>query len=73
MVRLESLKKSNQFKKVLREKKVHSEYFSIFAAKNKFPIGEVAINIGEREDAPRFGTNFTGDYKIIRAMLLSLC
>ena len=45
----------------------------LFAAKNKFPIGEVAINIGEREDAPRFGTNFTGDYKIIRAMLLSLC
>ena len=34
MVRLESLKKSNQFKKVLKEKKVHSEYFSIFAAKN---------------------------------------
>ena len=36
MVRLESLKKSNQFKKVLREKKVHSNYFSIFAAKNFF-------------------------------------
>jgi ribonuclease P protein component len=34
MVRLESLKKSNQFKKALKEKKVHSEYFSIFAAKN---------------------------------------
>ena len=34
MVRLESLKKSNQFKKVLKEKKVHSEYFSIFATKN---------------------------------------
>jgi ribonuclease P protein component len=34
MVRLESLKKSNQFVKVLKEKKVHSEYFSIFAAKN---------------------------------------
>jgi len=34
MVKLESLKKSNQFKKVLKEKKVHSEYFSIFAAKN---------------------------------------
>ena len=33
MVRLESLKKSNQFKKALKEKKVHSEYFSIFAAK----------------------------------------
>ena len=34
MVRLESLKKSNQFKKVLKEKKAHSDYFSIFAAKN---------------------------------------
>ena len=34
MVKLESLKKSNQFKKALKEKKVHSEHFSIFAAKN---------------------------------------
>ena len=34
MVRLESLKKSNQFKNTLKEKKVHSEFFSIFAAKN---------------------------------------
>ena len=34
MVKLESLKKSNQFKKALKEKKAHSEYFSIFAAKN---------------------------------------
>ena len=34
MVKLESLKKSNQFKKALKEKKVHSKYFSIFAAKN---------------------------------------
>ena len=34
MVKLESLKKSSQFKKVLKEKKVHSEYFSIFASKN---------------------------------------
>jgi ribonuclease P protein component len=34
MVRLESLKKSNQFKKTLKEKKVHSDFFSIFAAKN---------------------------------------
>ena len=36
MVRLESLKKSNQFKKALKEKKVHTDYFSIFAAKNFF-------------------------------------
>ena len=36
MVKLESLKKSNQFRKVLKEKKIHREYFSIFAAKNFF-------------------------------------
>ena len=36
MVKLESLKKSNQFKKVLKEKKIHTEYFSIFAAKEFF-------------------------------------
>ena len=33
MVKLESLKKSNQFKQTLKEEKVHSEFFSIFAAK----------------------------------------
>ena len=36
MVKLESLKKSNQFKKALKEKKIHSKYFSIFAAKNLY-------------------------------------
>ena len=36
MIKLESLKKSNQFKKALREKKIHTHYFSIFAAKNFF-------------------------------------
>jgi len=36
MVRLESLKKSNQFRKALKEKKVHTDYYSIFAAKNFF-------------------------------------
>jgi len=34
MVKLESLKKSSQFRKALEEEKVHSDYFSIFAAKN---------------------------------------
>jgi len=34
MVRLESLKKSYQFKKVLKQKKFHTEYFSLFAAKS---------------------------------------
>jgi len=32
MVKLESLKKSNQFRRVLKEKKIHTDYFSIFAA-----------------------------------------
>ena len=36
MVKLESLKKSNQFKKALKEKKVHTDYYSVFAAKNFF-------------------------------------
>mgnify|MGYP003389246336 CR=1 FL=1 len=34
MVKLESLKKSNQFKSALKEKKIHTDYFSIFCAKN---------------------------------------
>ena len=36
MVKLESLKKSNQFRKVLKEKKIHTDYFSIFASKKFF-------------------------------------
>ena len=36
MVKLESLNKSNQFRKALKEKKVHTDYFSIFAANNFF-------------------------------------
>ena len=34
MVKLESLKKSSQFRKILKGKKVNSDYFSIFATKN---------------------------------------
>ena len=36
MIKLENLKKSNQFRKALKEKKVHTDYFSIFAANNFF-------------------------------------
>ena len=36
MVKLESLKESNQFKKALKEKKTHTDFFSIYAAKNFF-------------------------------------
>jgi len=34
MVKLESLKKSNHFKMILKEKKLHTDFFSIFVAKN---------------------------------------
>ena len=34
MVKVESLKNSSHFKIVLREKKFHTDFFSIFAAKN---------------------------------------
>ena len=44
MVKLESLKKSNQFRKALKEKKVHTDYFSIFAAKN-FVKPELKTNL----------------------------
>ena len=33
-MKLESLKKSNHFKLALKEKKIHTDFFSIFAAKN---------------------------------------
>ena len=44
---------------------------AIFAAKNSYSIDEILITIDVRKDAPRFGQNFTGDYKILRAMVLS--
>tara|TARA_A100001011_G_scaffold338539_1_gene369428 strand:- start:1849 stop:2199 length:351 start_codon:yes stop_codon:yes gene_type:complete len=34
MVKLESLKKDNQFKLVLSGKKIHNNFFSVFAKKN---------------------------------------
>jgi len=37
MIKLESLKKNNYFKLVLKEKKVQTNFFSIFAAKNFIP------------------------------------
>ena len=37
MIKLESLKKNNHFKLALKDKKVHSDFFSIFAAKNFIP------------------------------------
>ena len=44
MVKLESLKKSNQFQKALKEKKVHTDFFSIFAARN-FHVPKYKTNL----------------------------
>ena len=46
MVKLESLKKSSQFRKILKGKKVNSDYFSIFATKNFIkPKGKASLLI----------------------------
>ena len=37
MIKLESLKKNSHFKLALKEKKIHTDFFSIFAAKNFIP------------------------------------
>ena len=38
MIKLESLKKSEHFKLVLKGKRNHTDYFSMFATKNFFNI-----------------------------------
>ncbi len=43
MVRVESLKKSSHFKIALREKKFHTEFFSIYAAKNFIKVNPKKI------------------------------
>ena len=45
---------------------------TIFAAKKGYRIGQVAFDVRERLDQSRFGRVITGNYKIIRAMVLSL-
>ena len=37
MIKLESLKINNHFKLALKEKKTHTDFFSIFGAKNFIP------------------------------------
>ena len=37
MIKIENLKKNIHFKTVLKKKKVHTDFFSIFAAKNFIP------------------------------------
>jgi len=44
----------------------------IFAAKKGYRLGQVPFDVRERIDKSRFGRVFVGNYKIIRAMLLSM-
>lgn len=47
---------------------------AIFAVKKGFRLDHVPFTVREREDQSRFGQIFSGNYKIIRAMLLtSVC
>ena len=44
----------------------------IFAAKNHLKISQILINVRERKGQSRFGQMLSGNYKIMRAMLLSI-
>ena len=45
---------------------------TIFAAKNGYRVGQIAFEVRERSGQSRFGQILLGNYKIIRAMMLSL-
>jgi len=44
----------------------------IFAARNDYRIGQIPFDVQTRKGQSRFGQAFSGNYKIIRAMLLSI-
>lgn len=44
----------------------------IFAAKNGFRLGQISFSVRERNGQSRFGQRFRGNYKILRAMMLSI-
>jgi len=44
----------------------------IFAAKNRFNIGQIFITVREREGLSRFGQMLSGNVKILNAMLFSM-
>lgn len=45
---------------------------ALFAARNGYRIGQIPIDVRERDGSPRFGRRLHANYKIFRAMLLSL-
>ena len=44
---------------------------AIFAAKRKFRISQIRFEVRERKGQSRFGQTLAGNYKIVRAMLLT--
>jgi glycosyltransferase involved in cell wall biosynthesis len=44
----------------------------IFAAKRGYRLGQISFDVLERKGRPRFGRNLLGNYKIFRAMALSI-
>ena len=45
MTKLENLRSDSQFKKLLREKKIHTDYFSVYFAKNFDKKNNKKLNI----------------------------
>ena len=45
----------------------------IFAAMNGYRLGQISFDVRERKGQSRFGQMLLGNYKIIRAMMLSIC
>jgi len=45
---------------------------AIFAAKKGYQLGQVPFNVQDRKGQSRFGRTIEGNYKIIRAMVLSI-
>ena len=52
-------------------KSIGSE-LSIFAAKNKYWISQIPVSISDRIDKPRLGSIFSSNYKIFRAIIISV-
>ncbi len=45
---------------------------AIYAAKRKYRLGQIPFVVRERKDQPRFGRIFVANYKIFRALILSI-
>ena len=46
MIKLENLKSDFQFKKLLKQKKIHTDYFSVYFGKNLMKENNNKLNIG---------------------------